>query len=226
MTSRSPSDSKPILARKEKQSRKSNSKSPIRGEKVEIVGPGRPRSKEAHQAILNATLQLLIEVGYDRLTIAGVAKRAGVGKATIYRRWPSRAPLVIDAFELLPPLISPDTGNMFDDLVHLLKSYVHTLNSTPLALVLAVLAGERAHNPELSKQLEPLFYLRKKPMDDILARAVSRNELPRDIDLVAAADMILGPIVTRYFFSGNKLTSNDIIPFVEAALFGINRLRH
>ena len=65
---------------------------------------GRPRSEEAHRAILNATLELLVEVGYSALTVEGVAQRAGVGKATIYRRWNSKLLLVIEAYGLLPQL--------------------------------------------------------------------------------------------------------------------------
>jgi AcrR family transcriptional regulator len=65
---------------------------------------GRPRSEEAHQAILDATLALLVEVGFSGLTVEGVAARAGVGKATIYRRWPSKLPLVVEAFRQLPAL--------------------------------------------------------------------------------------------------------------------------
>jgi AcrR family transcriptional regulator len=71
---------------------------------------GRPRSEEAHQAILDATLELLVEVGFSALTVEGVASRAGVGKATIYRRWPSKLPLVVEAFGQLPGFEEVDTG--------------------------------------------------------------------------------------------------------------------
>ena len=72
---------------------------------------GRPRSEEAHQAILDATLELLAEVGFSALTVEGVASRAGVGKATIYRRWASKLPLVVEAFGELPALEDADTGS-------------------------------------------------------------------------------------------------------------------
>ena len=77
---------------------------------------GRPRSDEAHQAILDATLSLLVEVGFSALTIEGVATRAGVGKATIYRRWASKLPLVVEAFGQLPGFEEVDTGNLAEDL--------------------------------------------------------------------------------------------------------------
>lgn len=188
-------------------------------------GRGRPRSEEAHKAILDATLELLGEVGFDRLTIAGVASRARVGKATIYRRWPSKLPLVLAAFEQLPMVASPDTGNLMDDLTELLDSFVRIVEVTPLAQALPVLAGECAHDPELSKLLIPQIYDRRQPLIHVLERAVSRSELPPDLDLEAAADVIVGPIVTRMVFTGAPIGPAEVRPFVEAALFGINRLR-
>ena len=96
---------------------------------------GRPRSEEAHRAILEATLSLLVDVGYSGLTVEGVAQRAGVGKATIYRRWPSKLPLVIEAFRQLPGLEEADTGDLATALEQMLKSYLRTSHSTPLGAV-------------------------------------------------------------------------------------------
>ena len=189
------------------------------------AGPGRPRSELAHRAILDATLERLSEVGYDRLTVASVASLAGVAKATIYRRWPSKLPLVIEAFSVLPTLASPDTGSVVDDLEEILRSFAEILTTTPLASVLPILAGECAHDPELSELLAPHIQARREPLIRVLERAVSRCELPPDIDLEAAADVIMGPIVTRMFFTGAEVDPDHARTFVEAALFGINRLR-
>ena len=104
---------------------------------------GRPRSEEAHNAILDATLELLVEVGFSALTVEGVATRAGVGKATIYRRWPSKLPLVVEAFGRLPALEEADTGDLVEDLKRMLRGYLQLFNSSPLAAVLPSLAGER-----------------------------------------------------------------------------------
>lgn len=186
---------------------------------------GRPRSSRAHEAILEATLALLAEKGYEHLTVEDVAAAAGVGKATIYRRWPSKAPLVIAAYAQLPGLAPPDTGNLTDDLITLLRSFARILETTPLPRVLPILAGECLHDPELSKLLVPINSERRKPLLGILERAVSRGELPADIDIGAAADLIVGPIMTRIYFTGETVRAKDIRPFVEAALFGIRRLR-
>ncbi len=186
---------------------------------------GRPRSSHAHEAILDATLALLAEKGYERLALEDVAAAAGVGKATIYRRWPSKAPLVIAAYEQLPGLEPPDTGNLADDLATLLRNFARILESTPLPRILPILAAECLHDPELSKLLVPINRERRRPLLGILERAVGRGELPPDLDVAAAADLIVGPIMTRIYFTGEAVRARDIRPFVEAALFGVRRLR-
>jgi AcrR family transcriptional regulator len=190
-----------------------------------LPGPGRPRSEEAHQAILAATLELLTEIGYERLSFAAVAARAGVGKGTIYRRWSSKLPLVVEAFQQLPTLPFPDTGNVVDDLVEVLTGFVQIIARTPLAFVLPILAGERTRDPELAQVMGPLFRSRREPLIRVLERAVSRRELPPGLDPEEAADVIMGPIVTRLFFTGAELGPRHVRPFVEAALFGLQRPR-
>ena len=106
-----------------------------------VTSTGRPRSEEAHGAILAATLDLLVQVGFSALTIEGVANRAGVGKATIYRRWPSKLPLVVEAFGRLPGFREVDTGVLADDLKQMLRHYLQQFNETPLSAVLPSLAG-------------------------------------------------------------------------------------
>jgi AcrR family transcriptional regulator len=182
---------------------------------------GRPRSEEAHQAILDATLELLVEVGFSALTVEGVATRAGVGKATIYRRWSSKLPLVIEAFGQLPGLEEVDTGSLVDDLNRMLKGYLQLFNQTPLATVLPSLAGERAHNPQLSELFDPVFRTRRRPLVRALERAVERGELPDDLDLELAADLIVGPVAVRLFFTGRGVSPRMVGPMVELALRGL-----
>ena len=182
---------------------------------------GRPRSEEAHKAILDATLELLIEVGFSALTVEGVATRAGVGKATIYRRWPSKLPLVIEAFSQLPQLEEVDTGNLVDDLKKMLRSYLQLFYTTPLAAVLPSLAGERAHDPQLSERFDSVIRSRRQPLVRALERAAERGELSPDLDLDLAADLIVGPIAVRLFFAGGKVSPGMVGPMVDLALSGI-----
>ena len=182
---------------------------------------GRPRSEEAHQAILDATLELLSEVGFSALTVEGVASRAGVGKATIYRRWPSKLPLVVEAFGQLPALEDRDTGSLAGDLKDMLRGYLVLFNQTPLATILPSLAGERSHNPELSEHFNPVMRGRRQPLRRAFERAVERGELSADLDLELAADLVVGPIAVRLFFHGSRLDPDMVDPMVDLALRGL-----
>ena len=182
---------------------------------------GRPRSEEAHQAILDATLELLVEVGFSALTVEGVASRAGVGKATIYRRWASKLPLVVEAFGQLPGFEEIDSGSVAEDLKQMLRGYIQVFNSTPLASALPSLAGERAHNPELSELFDPVSRQRRVPLRRALERGVARGELPADLDLELAADLVVGPIAVSLFFKGGKLSPRMVGPIVDLALSGL-----
>ncbi len=184
---------------------------------------GRPRSEEAHQAILEATLELLVEVGFSALTVEGVASRAGVGKATIYRRWPSKLPLVVEAFGNLPGFEDVDTGTVSEDLKQMLRGYIQVFNATPLATVMPSLAGERAHNPELSQLYDPVSRLRRRPLLAALERGVARGELEPDLDVELAADLVVGPIAVALFSKGARLQPKMVGPIVDLALRGLAR---
>ncbi len=191
---------------------------------VERPSPGRPRSEEAHRAILDATLVLLREVGFAGLTMEGVAARAKVGKATIYRRWPSKAPLVMEALSLLPDMHPADTGSLAGDLRVLLQDLVSYLKSTPLPGALPVLALERDRDPELAKILDTYIAESRKPVFKVLDQAIARGELNPNIDRELAGEIIIGPIITRQYFTGGELSADMVDPIVEAAMGGIAKL--
>lgn len=200
-------------------------KSDDRGAAQAPGSTGRPRSEEAHQAILDATLELLVEVGFSGLTVEGVAQRAGVGKATIYRRWPSKLPLIVEAFGRLPGFEEVDSGSLEVDLKETLKSYLEAFNETSLGAVFPSLAGERAHNPELSKLLEPVARSRREPFVRIFERARERGEISDDVDIDLAADLVVGPISVTLFFRGGTPSPRMVGPIVDLALHGILRRR-
>jgi AcrR family transcriptional regulator len=182
---------------------------------------GRPRSEEAHQAILDATLELLVEVGFSALTVEGIAGRAGVGKATIYRRWSSKLPLVVEAFGQLPGFEDQDTGDLAEDLKRMLRGYIKAFHATPLSAVLPSLAGERTHNPELSELFDPVSKDRRQPLIRAFERAAARGEISPELDLQLAADLVVGPIAVALFFKGGRLNPNMVGPMVDLALGGI-----
>lgn len=182
---------------------------------------GRPRSEEAHRAILDATLELLAEVGFSAMTVEGVASRAQVGKATIYRRWPSKLPLVVEAFGQLPGFEEVDTGSLAEDLKKMIRAYLQAFNASPLSAILPSLAGERAHNPELAELFEPVSKGRRQPLVRAFERAVDRSEVPADLDVELAADLVVGPIAVALFFKGGRLNPRMVGPMVDLALGGI-----
>ncbi|HTC79900.1 MAG TPA: TetR/AcrR family transcriptional regulator [Acidimicrobiia bacterium] len=169
---------------------------PTRGNPA-VRRPGRPRSLSAHQAILDAALDLLAAEGYERMTIEAVAARAGVGKTTIYRRWASKEDLIIDAMEnLISEVHPPDTGSVRDDLVELLTQMQRVLASSRAGdvfprMVAEVAAGSALGRAYLQRVIGPRFAM----VDSILARGVRRGELSADLDLDVARDLLVGPVV-------------------------------
>jgi len=146
--------------------------------------PGRPRSAESHQAILQATLDLLAEAGFDRMSIDAIAARARVGKNTIYRRYSSKEELVADAIESLrQEVMLPDTGRLWSDIDALIKSAMQiTLN--PLGRQSATMIINLAANNLQFAQLYWTKYLqpRRQAFAVVLDRAKERGEIQADID--------------------------------------------
>src|SRR4029077_16627067 len=138
---------------------------------------GRPRSQEADRAILTAAVELLAERGLAAMSIEEVAARAGVGKTTIYRRWPSKGLLALDAFVASfreeQPL--PDTGTLRGDLLSALHAWVRAVTETPMGPMLPGLIAEAQHDPELrgawrDRVLEPLRMQHRIMLDRAIAR--------------------------------------------------------
>ncbi len=187
------------------------------------LGPGRPRSRESEDAILDATMRFLGDLGYAGLTTDRIAAEARVSKSTIYRRWPSKEHLVIAAFDRLPPLEIADRGDAAEELVALILQFIDVLHSTPLAGVLPTLVAERAHNPELAAVLDPVIERRRLPAKAIFERAVRRRDLPESTDIELAVDAILGPLMLRLFFLPGDVGPPAMRALVTLVLAGLGR---
>ena len=129
-------------------------------------------------------------------------------------------PLVVEAFGGLPALEDVDTGDLRNDLVTMLRRYLQAFHATPLAEVLPSLAGERAHNPEL-EVLDSVLKGRRQPLMAAFERALERGELSPDLDLELAADLVVGPIAVRLYFTGGRIHPRIVGPMVDLALSGI-----
>lgn len=168
-------------------------------------GPGRPRSLEADQAIRRAVIDALAEESYDGLTIEGVAARAGCGKATIYRRWPSKSALVIDAIAACKDagVELPDTGSARDDLLASVRGLLRSMRTSDVGRVLPALVVELARNAELADSFRERFVLpRRARLREILVRGVDRGELRPDLDLDLVTDALVAVFQHRLLFTG------------------------
>jgi AcrR family transcriptional regulator len=169
--------------------------------------PGRPRDPDYDKVILNATLEMLFEKGYAGLTIGGVAARSGVGRPTIYRRWSSKAELVVAAMAQsvsLSPI--PDSGSLRDDLLAFQRQQVRMMDSPESRRITAGLVADLVANPELA---EPYFgdYIEPRRMSvwEALQRGIDRGELRADADFTLIYDLLLGPLFVRSVVRGEPL---------------------
>jgi AcrR family transcriptional regulator len=204
-----------------------------RGEEVHMATvsdglrkPGRPRSAQANQAILSAALEELAEVGFEALSIESVAARAGVGKTTIYRRWPSKMELAVEALGMVHtevPVI--DTGNFRDDILTMLKGAFHVRATLVEQLLLKVM-GEVKSNPEvfrvfMERQVGPRFARIYQMID----RAKARGELRQEIDPSIIMALAAGPFFFQILFAGILTTPSSspeqVEQLVDAILHGI-----
>ncbi|MDQ5833551.1 MAG: TetR/AcrR family transcriptional regulator, partial [Actinomycetota bacterium] len=180
-------------------------------------GRGRPRSVVAHRAILDATLTLLDESGYGPLTIEAVAARAGVGKTTIYRRWPSKLELVIEAVgEMRPPLPTEDTGSVQGDFLAFQRNQINRVAAGPLPRVAPRLIAESVGDAELQAVVQrELIAPVRQAIGEVLQRGVDRGELLADLDVELATDIVHGTVVYRILTSqGDLLGAVSAIPRV------------
>ncbi|NYH42039.1 AcrR family transcriptional regulator [Micromonospora jinlongensis] len=167
------------------------------------------RSEAAREAVLQAADDLVAEIGYAKVTIEGIASRAGVAKQTIYRWWRSKTDILVDAFtaDSAQELTLRDTGAFRTDLRAHLDELVRFLEVSDSGAVFRALVGQAQHDPELAARLraEVLPQLRARdrvPFD----RAAARGELPAEADVDLLVDQAVGPIHFRVLVTGEPVT--------------------
>lgn len=154
-----------------------------------------PRVERSRAVILGATLDLLAEEGVGGLTVDAVAARAGVGKATVYRHWASRAELIVDAVSsLVTDDEAVDRGSLRADLEAIYERVVQVCGTGILAQVLPTLTEAAGRDPELAVVHKEFVTRRRRPLMEALARAAARGELRPELDLSVVADMVTGPM--------------------------------
>jgi AcrR family transcriptional regulator len=145
-------------------------------------------------------MQELAEVGYGRLSIEAVARRAGVGKTAVYRRWSSKIDMVLEMVSAVAgqSLPLPDTGTLHGDLEILLRILARALQHPLASQIIPDLLAEAARNPQIAETLERALRSNQRDIGTLLiGRAVERGELPPGTDPDAAVDLIVGPVYWR-----------------------------
>ncbi|MBV2366043.1 TetR/AcrR family transcriptional regulator [Streptomonospora nanhaiensis] len=186
------------------------------------------RSEASRRAILTAAFDLVGEVGYARLSIEGIAARAGVGKQTIYRWWPSKGAVLFDAVLMLAQdpgggtAALPDTGDLAADLGLVLRATVDEFADPRFSEPLRALSTEIAHDPALARSYaERLDGPLREAKKDRLRSAQRVGDLPEDLDLDLAVDLIWGPLTARWLHRTGPLTHAFADALVAAALDGL-----
>lgn len=172
---------------------------------------GRPRSSEVHRNILETTLHLLAEVGVEKLSIEMVAQRAGVGKASIYRRWANKESLIVDALEQIKPEFNmPSQGNLNGDLYELASHFVQRMN-TPLGKqMLSLLISTLAGSSQISESFWENHSLPKtKEISSIIDRYRQNERLSDDANVDLAADLLIGFIMYQLLFKPLTIDLNS-----------------
>jgi AcrR family transcriptional regulator len=161
--------------------------------------PGRPRSEQADRAIIDAALCVFAEHGVEGLCIEKVAAKAGVGKATIYRRWPGKEDLLLDALaSLKTPLPEPRGDSVREDLMALMQTMASDYADPARAREFALLLGEGAKYPRLmAKYTGTVVEPRREVIRSVLRRGVASGELRPDVDVEVALFMLTGAVIAR-----------------------------
>ncbi|NUT53584.1 MAG: TetR/AcrR family transcriptional regulator [Saccharothrix sp.] len=173
------------------------------------------RSDRSRRAILMAALELVEALGYSRLTIEAVAARAGVGKQTIYRWWPSKGPLLFDAFVEFGPA-GPEallSGVLAVDLKRELRAAVAELAERRFDQVCRVLVHE-----DRTDLVTLLLMPRRVALEDRLRVARRVGEVRADVDVAGAVELLLGPVYQRWFLRTAPLTAEHADAVVDLVL--------
>ena len=199
---------------------------PRGGEAAAAAAPrGRPRSEKAHKAILDAAAELLLARGLSAVSMDAVAERAGVSKATIYRWWPTKETLALDALYTEWATVGPsprDTGSLRSDLLALLRPWARLTSSRPYGRVIAALITEAQTDPVFATEYrQRVVEPRRDQARAIFRRAIERGEIPPDTNIEVALDLLYGPLYHRLLHGHAPLTDRFTQDVIDMALNGI-----
>ncbi|WP_322780265.1 TetR/AcrR family transcriptional regulator [Frankia sp. Cas4] len=186
--------------------------------------PGRPRDTRCDEAIIDATLQALADSGFTGLSMEAVAARAGVGKATVYRRWPSKDVLVSDALATLANVSGGvETGSIRDDLVAWLNTVRrHNIQTLSGRIMPRLLAEKEAHPDLFETYRERVMAPARERVATVLRGGIASGELCPDIDVELITDVLIGSVAYwQYTGRSSDVSGSRIVGVVDTILRGI-----
>lgn len=186
-------------------------------------GRGRPRDPSTDDRITTAAAELLLERGFDKTTVDEVAARAGVGKATVYRRWPSKDDLAVSAMERLydAEFPEPDTGSIRTDLAESYRSVLAFVNSPEGEAFLRMSIAESVRDERIAALYRESTLRREEQSRLTFQRAIDRGEVRPDVDVDSAVQW-LGGVITVRAVSGRPMpTAEDVDALVDFTLRGV-----
>jgi AcrR family transcriptional regulator len=184
-----------------------------------------PRGERARERVLRAALEVLADLGMPGFTMEAIAQRAGASKATVYRHWPSRAALLVDAMDLaFEPLPLPATGQLRTDLIDLVSRLQALLSGQPFPRLMAAFIDAAERDPALSSLHAQLTERRREPLRHVLAQARRRGEIPSTTDLELAVDLLAGPAFYRRFIAHRAFPHRNAAAVVDHVLTAIGHI--
>jgi AcrR family transcriptional regulator len=185
--------------------------------------PGRPRSERAEQAIIDAALEAFAELGVEGVRVEDVAARAGVGKATVYRRWPGKEDLLITALAAMRrPLPPPRGESVRDDLVAMLDVMARDSDNPCYARQFAMLHGEGERFPKLmARYKESVVEPRREMIRSVIRQGITSGELRPDTDVEIAMITLTGAVMARGKHEATEAAPDFAARVVDQLLRGI-----
>jgi AcrR family transcriptional regulator len=181
------------------------------------------RNENARRAILKASLAVSRRSGFAVATIEAIAKQAGVGKQTIYRWWPSKAAVVLEALneEIGPALDFPDTGDLAADLREQMVGLVRLLRTEKLT-VFPELVGAAQSDPAMAAAInEVIIGPREAACRSRLERAQEQGQLRGDVDVQDVVELLYGPLYYRMFLRNRPVTLKQVRDILALSLEGL-----
>jgi AcrR family transcriptional regulator len=184
-----------------------------------------PRVLVSRERVLTTTLDLLTEAGLDELTIDDISRRSGVAKTTIYRHWPNRSALVIDACSRMTDgeQAPPDTGSLEGDVRAILTNIAELLGTARWSSIVPSIVDVAEHDPAFADIHGRIQRGHAAPLRAALDRAAHRGEIPSTADRDAIPAALLGPLFYRRWFSREPIDTKFLEMIIRSTVDGLRR---